>query len=48
MNTNNINFDDKKIKKREFYLNKKAFHIDNIDVNKTLVSKRTIWYKECA
>ena len=40
MNTNNINFDDKKIKKREFYQNKKAFHIDNINVNKILVSKK--------
>ena len=40
MNTNNINFDDKKIKKREFNQNKKAFHIDNINVNKILVSKK--------
>ena len=40
MNTNNINIDDKKIKKREFYQNKKAFHIDNINVNKILVSKK--------
>ena len=40
MNTNNINFDDKKIKKSEFYKNKKVFEIDNIDVNKILVSKK--------
>ena len=40
MNTNNINFDDKKIKKRGFNQNKKAFHIDNINVNKILVSKK--------
>ena len=40
MNTKNINFDDKKIKKSNFYKNKKAFQIDNIDVNKILVSKK--------
>ena len=41
MNTNNINFDDKKIKKKEFYKSKKVFEIDNIDVNKILVSKKS-------
>ena len=30
----------KKIKKNDFYKNKKAFQIDNIDVNKILVSKK--------
>ena len=40
MNTKNINFDDKKIFKSDFYKNKKAFQIDNIDVNKILVSKK--------
>ena len=39
MNTKNINFDDKKIKKSDFY-KKKAFQIDNIDVNKVLASKK--------
>ena len=39
-NARNINFDDKKIEKSEFYKNKKVFQIDNIDVNKKLVSKR--------
>ena len=39
MNTKNINFDIKKVKKSDFYKNKKAFQIDNIDVNKILVSK---------
>ena len=28
----NINFDDKKIKKSEFYKNKKVFQIDDTDV----------------
>ena len=40
MNTKNINFDNKKIFKSDFYKNKKAFQIDNIDVNKILVSKK--------
>ena len=40
MNVKNINFDDKKIKKSEFYRNKKAFQLDDIDVNKILVSKK--------
>ena len=34
MNTNNIYFDDKKIKKSDFYKNEKAFQIDDIDVIK--------------
>ena len=40
MSTKNINFDDKKRKKTEFYKNKKVFQIDDIDVNKILVSKK--------
>ena len=40
MNGKNINFDDKKNKKTEFYKNKKIFNIDDIDVNKILVSKK--------
>ena len=40
MSGKNINFDDKKIKKSEFYKNKKVNSIDNIDVNKILVSKK--------
>ena len=37
--TKNVNFDDKKIKKNDFYKNKKVLQIDDIDVNKILVSK---------
>ena len=37
---NNINFDDKKVKKSDFYKNKKVFQIDDIDVNKVLVPKK--------
>ena len=40
MNGNNINFDDKKILKSDFYKNKKINRIDVIDVNKILVSKK--------
>ena len=40
MSEKNINFDGKKIEKSEFYKNKKVFQIDDIDVNKILVSKK--------
>ena len=40
MSGKNINFDDKKNQKSEFYKNKKVFQIDYIDVNKILVSKK--------
>ena len=40
MSTKNINFDDKNIKKSEFYKNKKVFQIDDFNVNKILVSKK--------
>ena len=35
-----INFDDKKINKSYFCKNQKLFNIDDLDVNKILVSKR--------
>ena len=40
MSGKNINFDDKKVKKSEFYKKKKVISIDDIDVNKILVSKK--------
>ena len=40
MSGKNINFDDKKIKRNEFYKNKKVTWIDDIDVNKILVFKK--------
>ena len=40
MSTKNIHFDDKKILKNDFYKNKKVFQIDDIDVNKILISKK--------
>ena len=41
MNRKNINFDNKNIKKSDFYnKNKEIFNIDDIDVNKILMSKK--------
>ena len=41
MNGNSINFNNKKYWKSDFYnKNKKIFHIDDIDANKILVSKK--------
>ena len=41
MSISSINFNNKKIKKSDFYSkNKKIFNIDNIDMNKVLVSKK--------
>ena len=41
MNGNSINFNNKNIKKSDFYnKNKKIFDIDDIDVNKILLSKK--------
>ena len=39
MSAKSVNFDDKKIKRSDFYKNKKVFQIDNIDANKILVYK---------
>ena len=39
MSRKNINFEDRKIKKSDFYKNKKVIKIDDIDVKKMLVSK---------
>ena len=41
MNKKSIDFNNKKIKKCDFYnKNKKIFNIDDIDTNKILVSKK--------
>ena len=39
MRGKNINFGDKKIKKGDFYKNKKVTNIGDIDANKMLFSK---------
>ena len=46
MNGSSINFEEKKVKKSDFYNNVKPFHIDDIDVNKILVSKREPYSKK--
>ena len=48
MSRKNINFGDKKIKKSDFHKTKNLTKIDDIHVNKTLVSKEeiTIWHKK--
>ena len=40
MSKTSINFGNKKINKSNFYKNKKLFKIDDIDVNKILVSEK--------
>ena len=40
MSGKSINFDDKSINKSSFYKNKKLFNLNDIDVNKILVSKK--------
>ena len=46
MSTSTINFNDKKTKNSDFYIkNKTIFNIDDIDVNKILVSKKEIYAK---
>ena len=47
MGGESINFDDKNIKKSNICKTKKLFNLNDIDVNKILVSKkRIIWYKK--
>ena len=40
MSGKSINFYDKKINKSSFHKNKKLFRLNDIDVNKILVSKK--------
>ena len=40
MSGKNINFDNKKIRKRTFYKNKTINNIEDIDVNNILISKK--------
>ena len=46
MSRKNVNFNDKKNKKCDFYKNKRVIKIDDIGVNKILVSKEESWYEE--
>ena len=46
MRGKNINFDDKKINKSNFYKNKKPFILDDNDVNEILISKKGTFVKK--
>ena len=46
MSGKNINFEDKKVSKSNFCKNKKLFKIDDIDINKILVSKKESYGKK--
>ena len=43
MSGKNINFNNKKIRKSDFYKNKKINNIEDIDVNNLLVSKKELY-----
>ena len=40
MSRKSINFDNKNIKKSDFYKNKRLFKMKDIDINKIFVSKK--------
>ena len=42
MSDKRLKFGDKIISKREFYDSKKPFEIDNIDVNKIMISNKNV------
>ena len=46
MSGKSVSFGDKEIEKRNFYKNKKIFKIDDIDINKILVSKEEPYGKK--
>ena len=46
MSGKNIIFNDEKINKSNFYRNKKPYIIDDIDVNKILVSRKEPYAKK--
>ena len=42
MNGPSTNFDDRKIKKNIFYRSRKPFSVNDIDINKILISKEVV------
>ena len=46
MSENNITFNDRKINKNNFYRDKKLFKIDDIDVDKILISEKETYGKK--
>ena len=48
MSEKSIKFGDEKVKKRSFYKNKEPFKVEDIDINKILVSKKESVEKKSA
>ena len=46
MSGKNIIFNDKKLNKNNFYINKKLFKIDDMDINKILVTRKEPYDKK--
>ena len=46
MSGKSVNFDDKTISKSNFYNSKKVLRIDDIDINKILISKKESFIKK--
>ena len=46
MSGKNIIFDDRKINRSHFYQNKTLFNVEDIDVNKILISKKEPYGKK--
>ena len=46
MTEKTINFNNKKINKSNFYRTKRLFKIDDIDVDKILISKKELYGKK--
>ena len=46
MSGKNIIFDDRKINRSHFYRNKTLFNVEDIDVNKILISKKEPYGKK--
>ena len=46
MSGKNINFNNEKINENNFYKNKRSFKIDEIDVDKILISKKELYCKK--
>ena len=43
MNGLSVNFDNKKIKKNIFYRSRKPFNLNDIDVNRIVISKEVVY-----
>ena len=46
MTTNNVAFNDRKMRKSIFYTTKRLFNMDDIDFNKTLIFKKEPYEKK--